>query len=193
MTLRKRAAIVCGFLAALFLFATCKKPTSSFLAIVHVTIIDLTGALPAPDQTVLIEKEKIVSLGPSQSISIPSGAKVVDGTGKFLMPGLADMHVHVTGAGEPDGSRKFMLPLLVANGITTVRDMGGYLESLVPLQKEIEEGKLLGPRIVFAGPYLDGYPRAFQPAATVANRDDSEGAVLWPKRRGVDFIKVQSN
>jgi len=193
MTLRKRAAIVCGFLAALFLFATCKKPTSSFLAIVHVTVIDLTGALPAPDQTVLIEKEKIVSLGPSQSISIPSGAKVVDGTGKFLMPGLADMHVHVTGAGEPDGSRKFMLPLLVANGITTVRDMGGYLESLVPLQKEIEEGKLLGPRIVFAGPYLDGDPPAFQPAAIVANRDDAEAAVLWLKRRGVDFIKVQSN
>src|SRR5262249_29623370 len=90
-------------------------------------------------------------------------------------------------------SRKFILPLLVANGITSVRDMGGYLDSLIPLRKEIEEGKLLGPRIVFAGPYLDGDPPAFQPAAIVTNREDADAAVQWLKQGSVDFLKVQSN
>ena len=61
-------------------------------------------------------------------MTVPGGAKVLDGAGKFLIPGLADMHVHLTGAGEPTGSREFFLPLLVANGVTTVRDMGGNVE-----------------------------------------------------------------
>jgi len=153
----------------------------------------MTGAPAAPEETVLIDKEKIIAVGPSNLVSIPSGAKILNAAGKFLIPGLADMHVHLTGAGEPDGSRKFMLPLLVANGITTVRDMGGYLDSLIPLRKEIEEGKRLGPRIVFAGPYLDGDPPAFQPAAIVASREDAGVAVQWLKQSGVDFLKVQSN
>jgi len=153
----------------------------------------MTGAPPAPDQTVLIDKQKIITVGPSNSVSIPSGARILDATGNFLIPGLSDMHVHLTGAGEPDGSRKFIIPLLLAYGVTSVRDMGGYLDSLIPLRREIEEGKRLGPRIVFAGPYLDGDPPAFQPAAIVANQEDAEAAVQWLKQRGVDFLKVQSN
>lgn len=192
MTSRKRTAITCCLLLTLFLFVACKKPMNS-LAITHVTVIDVTSASPAPDQTVLVEKEKIVVIGPSQAVAIPSGAKIVDGSGKFLIPGLADMHVHLTGSGEPDGSRKFILPLLVANGITTVRDMGGYLDSLLPLRKEIEEGKRTGPRIIFAGPYLDGDPPAFQPAIVVKDRTQADDAVQKLTQRGVDFIKVQSN
>src|SRR5262249_47769895 len=118
----------------------------------------MTGPPPVQDQTVLIDQEKIIAIGPSNSISIPSGARVLDARGKVLIPGLSDMHIHLTGAGEPDGSRKFIIPLLIANGITSVRDMGGYLDSLTPLRKEIEKGNRLGPRIVSAGPYLDGDP-----------------------------------
>jgi hypothetical protein len=99
----------------------------------------------------------------------------------------------LTGAGEPDGSRKFMIPLLLANGITSVRDMGGYLDSLLPLRREIEEGKRLGPRIYLAGPYLDGNPPAFQPALVVTNGAQASQDVHDLVRRGVDFIKVQSH
>src|SRR5262249_37394713 len=74
-----------------------------------------------------------------------------------------------------------------------VRDMGGYLESLIPLRKEIEEGKRLGPRIVFAGPYLDGDPPYFQPSLVVANRDQAAEDIHSLVKKGVDFIKVQSN
>jgi amidohydrolase family protein len=185
------ALLSLGFVACCLLGA-CKKPQSSALAIVHVTVIDMTGAPPASDQTVLIDKGKIVALGSDASISVPYGARTVDGRGKFLIPGLSDMHLHLTGAGEPVGSREFFLPLLLANGITSVRDMGGYLDYLISLRDEINEGKRIGPRIVFAGPYLDGDPPSFQPSLVVTNRKQAADDVHSLVGKGVDFIKVQS-
>jgi hypothetical protein len=85
-----------------------------------------------------------------------------------------------------------MLPLLVANGITTVRDMGGRVDFLKGLRSEIESGKRPGPQIFFTGPYLDGEPPAFQPSIIVRNRSDAAAAVRQLKSEGVDFIKVQS-
>src|SRR5579859_508171 len=178
--------------AACCLLGACKEPQSSVVAIAHVTVIDMTGAAAAPDETVLLDKGKIIALGASTSVGVPRGAKVIDGRGKFLIPGLSDMHLHLTGAGEPGGSREFFLPLLLANGITSVRDMGGYLDYLIPLRKEIEEGKRLGPRIVFAGPYLDGDPPFFQPSLVVSNGKQAADNVHALVKKGVDFIKVQS-
>lgn len=102
------------------------------------------------------------------------------------------MHLHLTGAGEPAGSREFTLPLLVANGITTVRDMGGKVEFLKELRKEIDSGKQIGPQIFFVGPYLDGNPPSFQPSIVVQNAAEAAAAVQKLKAEGVDFIKVQS-
>lgn len=102
------------------------------------------------------------------------------------------MHVHLLGAGEPLGSRKFILPLLVANGIATVRDMGGDVAQLKKLQKEIASGKQIGPQIFFTGPYLDGDPPSFQPSIPVRNESDATRAVKLLKSLGADFIKVQS-
>jgi Amidohydrolase family len=186
--------VACVIVCALV--CSCAKrelPAESVLAITHVTVIDATGAAPQPDMTVLVVRDRIAAVSSSSSANLPSHTTVVDGRGKFLIPGLADMHVHLTGAGEPDGSRKFMIPLLIANGITSVRDMGGYLDSLLPLRHEIEEGKRLGPRIILAGPYLDGNPPAFQPSLVVTNAVQASDDVHDLKQRGVDFIKVQSN
>ncbi|HMH80838.1 MAG TPA: amidohydrolase family protein, partial [Candidatus Acidoferrum sp.] len=152
----------------------------------------MTGAEPRPDQTLLIKKDRIAAIGASNTVAIPRGAQILDARGKFLIPGLVDMHIHLTAAGEPQGSRKFMLPLLLANGITSVRDMGGYLESLNPLRKEIAEGKRLGPRIFTPGPYLDGSPPSFQPSLVVTNSVEARENVQQLVALGVDFIKVQS-
>lgn len=178
--------------AAGVFFVSCSTPEKDALAITHATVIDMTGTAPFPDQTVVLEKDRIAEVGPASSARIPRGAKIVDGSGMFLIPGLADMHVHLTAMGEPDGSRKVMIPLLLANGITQVRDMGGYLESLNPLRQEIVDGKRLGPRIVYAGPYLDGAPPSFQPSLVVTNRAQADEDVHQLVERGVDFIKVQS-
>jgi imidazolonepropionase-like amidohydrolase len=171
---------------------SCSNPGPSALAITNVTLIDGTGSLPQPDMTVVVADWQVVAIAPSKSANIPRHEQILDATGKFLVPGLADMHVHLTGSGEPTGSREFILPLLLANGITTVRDMGGYLESLTPLRREIEEGKRLAPEILFAGPYLDGNPPSFQPSLVVSNSTEAAESVHTLVRRGVDFIKVQS-
>jgi imidazolonepropionase-like amidohydrolase len=184
------AALV--LLSALSLANSCSKIFPPILAITHVTLIDGTGAAPQSDMTVVIRGTTIVAVGPSVSTSIPSRANTVNATGKFLIPGLADMHIHLTGSGEPDGSREFILPLLIANGITTARDMGGYLDDLKKLREEINSGKRFGPQIVFAGPYLDGNPPSFQPSIVVQNATEAQTAVHQLKTDGVDFIKVQS-
>ena len=175
----------------LFLFA-CRKPRPATLAITHAAIIDATGAPPRPNSTVLINGDEISATGPDSSLEIPSGARIIDATGKFLIPGLADMHIHLMGAGEPFGSREFILPLLIANGITTVRDMGGDVAQLRKLKKEIESGDQPGPQIFFTGPYLDGNPPYFQPSIVVVTPAEADAAVRNLKSAGVDFIKVQS-
>jgi imidazolonepropionase-like amidohydrolase len=173
--------------------SSCSSPRRPAFAITHVTLIDVTdGGTPLRDSTVVVSGNRISVVGPSSSVSIPRGAKVLDATGKVLIPGLADMHLHLTGAGEPTGSREFFLPLLVANGITTVRDMGGKIEYLKELREEIDSGKRLGPQIFFTGPYLDGDPPGYQPAIVVRNASDAHQAVTELKQQGVDFIKVQS-
>jgi len=186
---------VIGFLfvlAASVLLGSCSHPGQSTLAITHVTLIDATGSAPQPEMTVIIADHRIASVGPAKMTTIPHDAQIFDATGKFLIPGLADMHLHLTGSNEPAGSREFILPLLIANGITTVRDMGGYLESLIPLRHDIEGGKRAGPQIFFAGPYLDGSPPSFQPSLVVTNSVEASEDVHQLVARGVDFIKVQS-
>jgi len=116
----------------------------------------------------------------------------VDGTGKFLIPGLWDMHVHmVFGDWFPHG-KEITLPLFVANGITGVRDMGGELEVLQKWRKEIAAGTLIGPRIVISGPMLDGPKPRFPSSIAVKTPEDGRRAVDDLKRRGADFIKLQS-
>jgi Amidohydrolase family len=161
------------------------------VAITHVTLIDATGSPPRPETTVIIDGSKISAVGPDSSIDIPRGARIINATGKFLIPGLADMHLHLLAAGEPSGSREFFFPLLIANGITTVRDMGGEVDLLKQLRKEISDGKIVGPRIFFTGPYLDGNPPSFKPSIVVQNAAEAETAVRQLKSEGVDFIKVQ--
>jgi imidazolonepropionase-like amidohydrolase len=174
------------------LVGACSSRSDKVTIITHVTVIDGTGAPPLLDSAVMITGARISAVGPSGSFRIPSNATFVDGAGKFLIPGLTDMHVHLTGAGEPSGSREFILPLLVANGITTVRDMGGKVELLIQLREEIDSGKRAGPQIFFTGPYLDGNPPSFQPSIVVQNAAEGIAAVGKLHGEGVDLIKVQS-
>ena len=192
---RQRVSRGLAFLAfsAILLVCSCSSAPPPSLAITHVTLIDGTGAAALPDITVFISDERIAAIGPSRSVFVPRGTKTLDATGKFLMSGLVDMHVHLTGASEPTGSREFILPLLLANGITTVRDMGGDLDALLKLRHEIESGKLQAPRIFFAGPYLDGSPPFFQPSVVVTNSTEAADDVHSLISRGADFIKIQSN
>ena len=113
--------------------------------------------------------------------------------GKFLIPGLCDMHVHLAGvAADPKWSKTTLLPLLIANGVTTVRDMGGELAALQTWRKEIEGGTLIGPRIYCPGPMLDGGKSDPPALLAISSPNEGRAAVRDLKAKGADFIKVLS-
>ena len=162
------------------------------IAFTHVTVIDATGAAPQPDRTVIVSGHKILDLGKSAEISIPKSATVVDSRGKFLIPGLWDMHVHeIFGDWIPE-EEKITPALFVLNGVTGVRDMGGDLEPLKRWRARIAAGELLGPRMVISGPMLDGPTPAFPSSAPIKDAADGRRVVDELKSAGADFIKIQS-
>jgi imidazolonepropionase-like amidohydrolase len=166
---------------------------SSQLAITHVTVIDATGRPPQPDQTVLIDGGRITAVGAAAKIKVPKSARSIDGSGKFLLPGFWDMHVHIAGINaDPAWSKDVLLPLLLANGITGVRDMGGDLDVLLSWQRDAESGALLAPHIVAAGPFLTGSGKRTPEEYPVHNAEEVRAAVDELKKRGANFIKVIS-
>jgi imidazolonepropionase-like amidohydrolase len=173
----------------LFASATAQPPAKP-LALTHVTVIDLVSKAPLPDQTVIITGDRITALGPAKRVKVPAEAEVIDATGKFLIPGLWDMHVHLTNQPDQTISRELLLPLLVAFGVTGVRDMGGAWERLQQLRQAVAAGQIIGPRIVAAGPFVDGPGFVEKPVRTA---DEARQRVRELKALGVDFIKVQAN
>ena len=167
--------------------ALARYPTDGAIALEDVTVIDATGGPPRPGMTVLVREHRIAALGPAGRVAVPGDARVVNGRGKFLIPGLWDMHVHLGDATET------ALPLFLAFGVTGVRDMGseGY-ESLRRWGVEALSGARVGPRIVAAGPILDG---GTYPKNRVLVRDEAEArrAVDRQAIAGVDFIKVHEH
>jgi imidazolonepropionase-like amidohydrolase len=167
--------------------------SSDALVLQHVTVIDGTGRAPQPDQTVIIAGGRISEIGPASRIKIGKAANVIDARGKFLIPGLWDMHVHLAGVNaDPVWSKDVLLPLLLANGITGVRDMGGDLEALLSWKRDVEAGSLLGPHIFASGPWLGARRRKTPEQFPVANADEARAAVRDLKQRGADFIKIIS-
>ena len=173
------------------------RQNSGRLVLLHATIIDATGAPPRTDMTVIISGGRITGLGPARALPAPAGARVVDATGKFLIPGLWDMHIHLD---DPElwpthitrAEKEKLFPLLIANGITGIRDMGGSLEQLQEWRQKITLGQMLGPRMVIAGPFVDGNYPEFDWLGSLRVTTEAEGreAVRSLHRRGADFIKV---
>jgi imidazolonepropionase-like amidohydrolase len=149
--------------------------------ITHVTVIDTTGGPLLRDVSVVIRDGRIADVG--ANIEIPKDAQVIDGRGKFLIPGLWDMHVHLSWTTDS------ALPLLIANGVTGVRDLGSDLKEIDEWRTKIDCGVLAGPRIYRAGPILNG--RSFNKYQLVPGSPEAtRGVARALKQVGVDFIKV---
>jgi imidazolonepropionase-like amidohydrolase len=162
------------------------------LVIAHVTVIDPRDGSALPDRTVAIRDDRIVSVTASSAAGIPAGARTVDATGKFMIPGLWDMHVHTFFGTWVPGGKEVTLPLFIANGVTGVRDMGSELAPILEARAAIAGRRMVGPRMVIAGPMLDGPHTQFPASIAIATPDDGRRAVQMLAERGVDFIKIQS-
>ena len=162
------------------------------LVLTNVNVVDVRSGEVRADQTVIIVKDRITTVGPRKQTRYPRNAPAINGRGAFVIPGLWDMHVHLVFGDWFPLAQQITLPLLVANGITGVRDMGSELDTVQGWRDEIEAGRLIGPRIMTSGPMLDGPKPRFPSSVAVATPEDGRRAVDDLKHRGVDFIKLQS-
>ncbi len=175
-------------------------PAPSALLIRDVTILSM-DAEPPRRGSVLVRGDRIDYVGPTATLPAAPDARVVDGRGRFLIPGLIDMHTHVS------KTRGSSLSLLVAAGVTTVRDLGGDHDELLMWRREIDAGTRVGPRLLIAGPYLESASNAARQHATspsemvepvertripVPTPADAERIVAGLAARGVDHLKIRT-
>jgi imidazolonepropionase-like amidohydrolase len=173
-----------GFIAIvtlIFSFGSLQSAPSPDLVLRHVNVIDVAGARVQADQRLLVRDGRIAAIEPEQSVA-PQTAIVIDAKGKFLIPGLWDMHTHLIPGGPQSAEdiREETLPLLIANGVLGVREMGTTdVGWIVSLREEIKSGKRQGPHIVVSGTKLNWI-----------NETEARQAVRALKAAGVDFVKV---
>src|SRR5579859_8160012 len=192
MRLHMKRTVLFLVIASLSAICSAQSSQTPVVSIVNVTLIDVTGGPPQLHRTVIVRDGRIAEIHYSTDVKGKPPGVQVNGTGKFLIPGLWDMHVHmVFGDWFPRG-KEVTLPLFIANGITGVRDMGSELEVLLQWRKEIAAGTLMVPRMVISGPMLDGPQPRFPSSISVKTPEDGRRAVDDLKRRGADFIKLQS-
>lgn len=161
---------------------TQKNPGGS--AIKNVNVFNSKTGTVSPNNTVLIKNGKIEKTGSTSSVTVPSSYKVIDGTGKFLMPGLWEMHGHFD-----QGSGPFML----AQGVTNLRDMGNGA-SLLEVREQIEKDSILGPDISYISGFIDqAGPYAGPTGAIIHNLDEGLKAIEDYKKKGYDQIKLYSS
>lgn len=171
---------------------------SKRIVFTHVMVIDATGADAQIDMVVVVAEGRIADIGKFGKIKIPKKSKVIDAKGQFLIPGLWDMHVHLTKAGEST------LPLFVVNGVTSVRDMGGDYVKLLKWRKEAADGTRLSPRIKTPGALLESAENVarmkregtVEPVDKfrigIGTPEEARKAVDLMASLGVDFIKFRT-
>jgi Amidohydrolase family len=171
-------------------------PAPAPIVINHVTIINPGKSSVRADQAVVILGERITDVFDAVKFQPAKNARVIEGKGQYLIPGLWDMHVHSAFGDWFPGGRDIILPLFIANGVTGVRDMGGDLPVLMEWRRQITTGQIIGPRMIISGPMLDGYlpggKLRFPSSVAVTTPASAVAAVDWLVAQGVDFIKVQS-
>ncbi|HEX2209127.1 MAG TPA: amidohydrolase family protein [Longimicrobium sp.] len=180
-------------LIALLAFVTAPAAAQEPVAITHVSVIPMDRERVLPDQTVLVREGRVVAVGPAASVQVPADARRIDGAGKFLIPGLADMHAHLfSDAAVPDSVAPDELRIMLANGVTTARLMIGTPEQLV-LRERVRRGEVLGPSLYLASPQFAG--RVYGDTAhfngrVVATPEQARAAVRDVAAEGYDFIKL---
>jgi len=158
----------------------------------HVTVVDAERGRAKADQAVAWRKGTIVAVGADAAIARRwRTAKVIEGRGRYLIPGLWDMHVHFGGGRDLVEENEALLPLYIAHGITTIRDCSGDLpDQVLKWRDAIAQGGLFGPRLLTSGAKLEGLKPIWKGTIEVGTMADVDAAIAHEKRVGVDFVKI---
>jgi imidazolonepropionase-like amidohydrolase len=198
-TLDQKSVLLVGrFLAALCVALGASvvraQDTSRTFVVLRVTIVDPALDVPLRDAAIVVQGERIVAAGPRRAVAVPRGARVIDGTGKFVIPGLWDMHTHIAQPVAPgvslDAGAAYFLPLFIAHGVTGVRDMAGDLLTLRTWRAEIEQGRRVGPRLIITGEKLGRGPVVQGAPFPIGTLRDIQVSVKALSDSGADFVKL---
>ncbi|HEX6909052.1 MAG TPA: amidohydrolase family protein [Longimicrobium sp.] len=184
--MRRSPALLALFLAVTAVAPARARAQSVDLALTDVTLVDVESGALHPGQTVLVHGSRITWTGPAARARVPAGARVVDGRGKYVIPGLWDMHVHTS----REGRARHFWPQFLAHGVTGVREMGSYLDTLRYWRAEARRPGSVAPRIVFSSPMLDGDPSSWRHGYGIADAAAARAAVDSMHALGFDFLKV---
>jgi len=190
MNVLARVAAGLGLAALLGGARPAPAPAPYDLVISHVAVLDVEAGRLLPNQTVAVTRGKIVRLGPAGAASLPA-RRTLDGRGRYLLPGLWDMHVHFRGGDSLAAANKKHLALYLAHGITTVRDAGGDLTpQLFGWRREVAAGTLAGPRIFTSGPKIDGPGATWPGSLEVETPAQVSRALDSLQKLRVDYVKI---
>jgi hypothetical protein len=205
----KLAVKSAALLPTVLLFAAGTTMAQS-LAFTDVTVIDVVEGAAQPGRTVIVMGDRIGAVGETSKIEVPAAATVIDGRGKFLIPGLWDMHVHTS---TDRVTRRILFPLFIANGVTGIRSMAAdcfesgeptcvderlseplaSIRDVMAWRRDMESGTLVGPRMIAGSANLHGpRPGSQSTLQNPGTPEDARAHVGLLQERGVDFIKVYS-
>jgi len=179
--LTRSVLLLTALVAPLLAGHSSRPPAPGTYAFVDVTVLPMDRERALTGQTVLVRDGRIAAVGPSASVRVPADAQRIDAKGKFLMPGLAEMHAHVLGPQQPEQLNRDLMFLYVANGVTTIRAMLGAPNQLV-LREQLKKGEVLGPTMFVAAPSLNGN--------SAPNPDTAMKLVRAHKAAGYDLLKL---
>lgn len=166
----------------MFVAATaCDRTPPDGVALIGATVFDGSSSQPQLDQVIIVRNDRIEAIGSRAEVDVPRRMRTVDLTGKFIVPGLIDGHVHL---------QRWTLPRFLAAGVTSVRDVHGPFDSIIALREQANLGALTSPRIFSAGAMIDAAPATYSDAFVVGGANDARKAVDKLAVTGVDYVKA---
>lgn len=178
--------------AVVFASPKIKPPDETVVAFINVNVIPMDTERVLLNQTVIVRNGLIAEIGDAKRVKVPGGAQRIDGAGKFLIPGLTDMHVHLMSDDDefPDTLAEDELKIMIANGVTTIRLMTGTPEQL-DLRAKSARGEIIAPTMYVASPQFIG--KKSTNAYVVTTETEARESVRKAKRDGYDYLKVTTN
>jgi hypothetical protein len=177
----KPSYILAILLGGLSSWSPAAQNAPEITAFLDVTVIPMDTERTLPNHTVVVRGDRIIEVAPSERARIPESARRVEGRGKFLLPGLAEMHGHNPAPGSPEEFIEAVYFMFIANGVTTVRSMLGWPGQL-ELRDKVQSGAMPGPTLLLAGPSFSG--------ASIQSPAQAEQRVREQKKEGWDLLKV---
>ncbi len=180
--------VVTATALGLCLVLACRSREPDGIALLGATLIDGSGGPPLTESAVVLRRGRIESVGSRSGFQLPERTREVDLTGRWIIPGLIDGHVHLV---DPQaGVARWSMTRYLAWGVTTVRDVHGPLRRVLAVRRELGRGWRPGPRVYAAGAMIDGVPPTYPDAITATNAKEARRGVDRLVNAGADLVKV---